>query len=249
MFLSPFRISKDAFVKDIVDGDYRTAEVFRRYGIEYCCGGRWPLDTACLAKGLSPELLVAELNKAVRPIQVSPFTPFHEWNIDFLIDYIINIHHYYLRKTLPQLGLAIERFVEEHIKKDPRLGQLQRLYHQLQTDMIPHLQKEEEDVFPYVRQLAHAYEDKDPYAELLVKTLRKPIAKMIGDEQQMIIDTLRKFRELTDQYTPPEKSCTSHRVVFASLRELDNELAQHIYLENQVLFPRTLAMEKELLQS
>ena len=113
--------------------------------------------------------------------------------------------------------------------------------------MVPHLQEEEEIVFPYIRLLGHAHLNKDPYAKLLVKTLRKPVVKMIGTDQA-IIAILNSFREITSGYTAPEKACTSHRVVFSKLEELDNDLSQHIYLENEVLFPRALAMEKELLE-
>lgn len=241
-------IKKESLVRDIVTEDYRTADVFQKYGIEFCCGGKWPLETVCLMKGIQLDDIRQELETATRFIQIPASTAFHSWSIDFLTDYIINIHHSYLHRTLPAVWPMLTKFVEEHLKKDPRLYELQSVFRKLQKDVLPHLKEEEEIVFPYIRQLAHAYEDNDPYASLLVKTLRKPIAKMMDTEHEMTTDMLQQFRELTDNYAPPEKACTSHRVILFKLKELDHDLTQHMYLENDVLFPRALSMEQELLQ-
>jgi regulator of cell morphogenesis and NO signaling len=241
-------IQKETIVRDIVAADYRTADVFQKHGIEFCCGGKWPLETVCMMKGLEVGELLQELEMATRTIRISATLPFHNWNVDFIIDYIINIHHHYLQQTLPSLWPALTRFVEEHLKKDPRLYQLQSSYRNLQREMLLHLKEEEEVVFPYIRQLDHAYTANDTYAQLLVKTLRKSIAKMMEGEHEMVSGVLMEFRQLTDNYTPPEKACTSHRVILAKLQELDNDLTQHMHLENDILFPKALTMEKELLQ-
>lgn len=113
--------------------------------------------------------------------------------------------------------------------------------------MLPHIRHEEEVLFPYLRQVAHAYEKKDSFGGLLVRTLRKPIAKVMKDEHGMITETLTKFRQLTDNYIPPAKACTSHHVILSKLKELDNDLVQHAWLETEILFPRVINMEKELL--
>jgi regulator of cell morphogenesis and NO signaling len=247
MFLKEGIIQKESRVADIVSNDYRTAEVFQRYGIEYCCGGKWPLETVCMMKGIDLDEIQAALHQATRPLHLPATMPFEQWSVDFLADYIMNIHHHYLRQTLPTFLPVISRFVEEHTKKYPQLHQLQGAYHKLQKEIIPHIEEEESTIFPYIRQLAHAYEDKDPYARLLVKTMRKPIDKMMGHEHVMVSDLLQQFRQLTSYYTPPEKACTSHKVVFSKLKELDNDLSQHVWLENQVLFPKALAMEKDIL--
>jgi len=114
-------------------------------------------------------------------------------------------------------------------------------------EVLPHLQHEEDVIFPYIKQVAHAYQDKDSLASLLVKTLRKPVARLLEQEHELFLDNLHKFRELTSNYTPPENACTSHRVVLAKLKELDADMGQHVYLETDILFPRIITMEKELL--
>ena len=230
-------IKKESLVREIVN----------QYGIEFCCGAKWSLETICMMKGIDFDELREKLEQAGRNIHLSGFTSFNDWDVDFLIDYIINIHHNYLRKMIPGLWPVLNKFVDEHLKKDEKLFIVQSNFRKLQKDMLPHLLEEENDVFPYIRQLAHAYKDKDPYAVLLVKTMRRPIAAMMGNEHETVKDILGALREHTNNYTPPEKACTSHRVVFSKLKELDDDLSHHMYLENKVLFPKALTMEQELL--
>jgi regulator of cell morphogenesis and NO signaling len=135
-------------VADIVKKDFRTADVFRKYGIEYCCGGKWPLDTACEMKGLDFSKVHEDLNMVTRTIQMPASVDFTEWDIDFLTDYIINVHHHYLKKALPQLEDHISRFADGHRKKFDYLDEMQLIVAQLAKYLVPHLQQEEEIIFP-----------------------------------------------------------------------------------------------------
>ncbi len=247
MFLKTFEITLQTPVTDIVSHDYRAAEVFQKYGIGFCCGGKWPLETACLMKGVNPEQLIKELQKATRSIQVPPSLPFSDWSFDFLLNYIVNIHHYYIRKTLPKLGVQLDLFVGEHLVKYPGLSGIQATLRKLEKEILPHIDLEEEVIFPYIRRIAHAYNSKEPYAALLVKTLRKPVDLVMQHELALVSASIDSFRELTDHYRPPVKACASHKVLWAKFKELDNDLTQHMFLENDILFPKALAVEKELL--
>src|SRR6187200_2383942 len=100
MFLKPFDIDQKLSVSEIVAKDYRAAEVFRRYGIGYCCGGKWPMDIACKMQGVDAEKVQAELKAATRTVHISNQLDFGSWDMDFLIDYIINVHHRYLQISL-----------------------------------------------------------------------------------------------------------------------------------------------------
>ncbi len=247
MFLKSYRISRASFVTDIVTHDYRTAEVFRKYGIEYCCGGKWPLEMVCRAKNIDPVVLIKELEDATRTVQVPNSLPFNEWDIDFLADYIVHVHHHYLKNQLPDIRSLLLEFVKEHREKYTWLPELEKIFLQLCNRMLPHLQQEEEAIFPYIRQITHAFESREPYATLLVKTMRKPIEKLMNQEHEMIAGAIHKMRELTGNYSPAPGACTSHQVVFSRLKELDNDLVQHMHLENNILFPRVIEMEKILL--
>ena len=242
------RIDQNLIVSDIVSNDYRTADVFRRYGIDFCCGGKWPLKMVCDTKNLDISIVKKELEEAVRTIQLSNTLKFDEWDIDFLTDYIINVHHQYLRKALPEAKDYLVNFTEGHRKKFPYLPDLLKIFVELSQEMFPHLQEEEEIIFPYIRQISHAYHSKESYAALLVRTLRKPVENVMHHEHESVNRSLRRIRQLTDHYTPPEGACVSHKVTFLKLLEIDNDLVQHMHLENDVLFPRAIAMEKELLE-
>lgn len=241
-------IRDDTSTADIVKGHYRTASVFKKYGIEYCCGIRMPLKMACEMKQLDTEKIISELKDAARVICVSGSLPFGEWKTDFLIDYIVNIHHEYLRQYLPAIKEQLQHFVEEHKKRMPALEDLEREFNSLEKMIAPHLQKEEEVIFPYIRQIAHAYESKESYASLLVRTLRKPVEGIMQHEHNIMEERLYRIRSLTENYIPPESNCTGHRLSYSMLKELDDDLVQHINLENNILFPRAITMESELLQ-
>jgi regulator of cell morphogenesis and NO signaling len=242
------KISPLSFVSEIVQNDYRTAEVFRKYGIEYCCAGKWPLNIVCESKNLDFTEVIKELEKSMHTINLPGMPEYEKWDIDFLIDYIINIHHAYLKKALPDTKEQLEKFTEGHRKKFPALTELTGIFNDLTTEMLPHMQHEEEIIFPYIRQIAHAYNNKESYAGLLVRTLRKPVENVMHHEHESINKSLSLMRQLTNTYTPPLNSCTNHHVIFMKMLEIDTDLVQHMYLENDVLFPRAIQMEKKLLQ-
>jgi regulator of cell morphogenesis and NO signaling len=114
-------------------------------------------------------------------------------------------------------------------------------------EIPPHMKQEEEILFPYIRQIYHAWQHRESYARLLVRTLRKPVEEVMQKEHESTGASLHRMRELTNNYTAPPKACLTHKVTFAKLKELDADLVQHIHLENNILFPKAIAMEKELL--
>jgi regulator of cell morphogenesis and NO signaling len=248
MFLHTIEINDESLVTDIVAKDYRTSGVFRKYGIEYCCGGRVPLKMACEMRGLDKDLVKKELNESTRNIQLTNAIDFNSWDIDFLIDYVSNVHHVYLYKNLPEIDEVLERFTESHKKKYNWLTDLLNSFKNLKKVLLPHLEHEEQVIFPYMRQIAHAHENREPYASLMVRTLRKPVEDIMNQEHEYVGTYIRQCRELTHNYTPSPDACISYKVCFSKLHELDNDMVQHSHLENNILFPKVIAMEKELLR-
>jgi len=242
------KINPDWSVSEIVNADYRTAEVFRKYGIEFCCGGKWPLRTVCELKNLDINIVNRELEGSTRTISLPSSLDFEEWSINFLTDYIINVHHGYLKKSLPSVKDQLARFVEDHQHKFPYLRDLLKIFTELSNEVLPHLQQEETIIFPYIRQISRAYYNRESYAALLVRTLRKPVENVMVHEDESLNKFLLQIRQLTGHYTLPENACISHKVILLKLLELDNDLVQHLYLENDILFPRAITMEKELLE-
>jgi len=247
MFLKTTTIDGSLPVADIVKSDYRTADVFLKYDIEFCCGGKWPLEMVCASKKLDVALLIAELEKASRTVQVSNNLRFDEWSAGFLADYIVNVHHQYLKTALPVVVEYVKRFLDGHLKKFPELEKLQPLVNKLHDDFLLHMQQEEDIFFPYIKQIAHAHFHREPYGSLLVRTLRKPLQEVSHQEHVLLSKLLTEMREITRQYNIPAGACVTHRVTFSKLKELDYDLVQHMYMENDILFPKAIQLEKDLL--
>ena len=213
-----FDIKDDSYVTDIVAEDYRTSYVFQRYNIDYCCGGKLPLRTVCELRGLDTEQIKRELKDSMRVIQLSSSINFSKWNIDFLIDYITNVHHSYLTVNFPEICQTVERFVNGHVQKYPQLKELITSLYSLRDEILPHIEEEDQIIFPYIKQIIHAYESREPYAALLVRTLRKPVENLMQHEHEFIRRYIHKIREITNNYTPPSASCVTHRVAFLKLK-------------------------------
>lgn len=248
MYRNIYKIDSSSFVTDIVTHDYRTADVFRKYDIDFCCGGKWPLDIVCKNNNVDVEVLLTEIQKVLRQSSSNAAIDFDSWNIDFLTDYILNVHHRYLKRALPEIKEHINRFLEGHRKKFPELEVLEVIINRFMKEIPPHMQQEEEIFFPYIKQIYHAHKNRESYAKLLIRTLRKPLEEVMLKEHENTGANLHRLRTVTNDYTPPEKACIAHKVTFAKLKELDNDLVQHIHLESNILFPKAIAMEQELLR-
>jgi len=233
-------------VSELVRTDYRAADVFRKWGINYCCGGNLPLEEACRIKGVDPEAVASDLRQARQNRSLSPAIDYYSWPVPFLIDYLLNIHHAYVRDAGQPLATQLTGFVQGHLKKFPDLAEVDEAFQNLLALQLEHQQEEEERIFPYLRQVASAHTNKESYGKLFVRTLGKSLAQVNGDHQR-IASALQQLRKLTGNYRYPEKACTNYQVLFHKLREFDEDLVQHKHLENNVLFPRVREMEAALL--
>ena len=237
----------DKVISDIVREDYRTADVFKKYGINYCCGGNAFLADVCATRQLDYNEVFEQLRKATKDVYVPNFLQFDKWNIDFLIDYILNVHHAYLKAAVPSVKTALSSFVLSHSKQYPVMIEVENVFNQLADLLTIHNAHEEEIIFPYIKHIEAAHRRKEPYGSLFVRTLRKPLNNIQKDHVQ-ISELLTQLRTLSNNYEIVEKTCTNHRVILSRLKEFDNDLVQHKHLENNILFPRAIELEAELLQ-
>jgi regulator of cell morphogenesis and NO signaling len=231
-------------VGQIAAKDMRKAEVFRKYGIDFCCGGKKSLEQVCEEKGLSLATIEAELQSTSQAPSVSPIDP-NKWDIDFLADYIYNQHHKYYYTEQPVISGLMDKVTAHHGNNHNDLFTLQMLYRQLVLELNTHFMKEEKVLFPFIKAIAQAirYGKADSLEDQL--SLTAPI-QMMESDHEAAGDILQQMQELTNGYTPPEDACNSYQFLFKKLRELDEDLHQHIHLENNILFPRSLAEEKKL---
>lgn len=248
MRYSNYHIDPSSFVTDIVTHDYRTAGVFRKYGIDYCCGGKWPLDLVCQNKNIDTFHVIEDLRKIVSQASSNAAIDFDGWELDFLVDYILNVHHRYLRKALPEIQELTNRFLDGHREKFPELGELEFIINVFMKEIPPHMNQEEDIFFPYIKQIHHAHKNRESYAKLLIRTLRKPLEEVMQKEHEKTGANLHHLRSITKNYHPPVNACLTHKVTFSKLKELDDDLVQHIHLESNILFPKAIALEKELLE-
>ena len=241
-------IKDDSFVCDIVTQDYRTSNVFLKYNIDYCCNGRCTLKNICEERGLNIHEIKEQLKHSIRATNYSSSLDFNDWPVDFLIDYIEFVHHHYLRSNLNAVKELLDKLVIMQQTRYPFLGELREFFIGLINEIRPHMEQEEKIIFPYIKQIAHAYQSKESYAALLVRTLRKPVENLIHHEEEKLAQYIHRFRKLTKYYTVPIHAGTAYRTCMNRLKELDNDLTQHIHLENNILFPKAMLMEKELLE-
>ncbi len=232
---------------NIVRSDYRTADVFNRYNISYCRDGQLTINQACADKKIESNQLISELNAVTRNIFLSNHTEFSRWEVGFLVDYILNVHHAYLHRVMPQLESGLRTVCHSHRNQYPELEKILEFFEDAEVLINAHLRHEEEIIFPYIKQIENAHKRKESYAHLFVRTLRKPLTN-IETEHRRIRNVLNDLRIQANYFRLPSTACTQQHVVFSRLREWDADLEQHAWLENHLLFPKAILMEKELLQ-
>lgn len=240
-------ITKDQQVRDIVTDDYRTADIFNRWNINYCCGGHVTLEQACAQRNLDAGVILKELQHSTQTITLPASVISQQWPLDFLVDYIVHVHHAYIRRAGTQLKEQLASFLEGHREKYPHLKEVKEAADELITELLDHIKAEEEFIFPYIKQISSTFNRREVYGSLFVRTLRKPLHQMNEPEHRRINALLQQLRTLTHDYTIDEDVCTNYRVIYMKLSEFDADLVQHQHLEDDVLIPRAVQMEKELL--
>lgn len=240
-------IHENQTISEIVQKNYQAAEIFVRYNINYCCGGTISLKEACEESKLDVEQIKCEIEQAVRPIQIPASTPFHSWNLAFMIDYIINVYHSYTRHNLPRLETSLISFFDGHRKKYPETEEIIAIIQQVSSVIATEMKQEEEIIFPYIKQLEFIDQHNEPYGPLFVKTLSKPIHKL-DKNNSSLQDLLARLKQNTNQFSPPETACTRMGVLYNQLHETHDNIMQHKHMENSLLFPAASRIEAGLLE-
>ncbi|MBA3900044.1 MAG: iron-sulfur cluster repair di-iron protein [Bacteroidetes bacterium] len=236
---------KPKTIGDLVAADFRKAEVFKSLGIDFCCGGKKTLEKACREKGLD----ITEVEKELKKVEVQPNVTsqnFQEWELDFLADYIVNTHHKYVENSLPALFEYTQKVARVHGNSHPETIQIADLFFTVRNELICHIGKEEGILFPYVKQLVQAKKHNTALEKPNFGTVQNPIDVM-EHEHDSAGEIFRSIRLLANDFSPPEDACTTYKLSYSKLEEFDKDLQQHIHLENNILFPKALKLEKELL--
>jgi regulator of cell morphogenesis and NO signaling len=230
---------ENTLVGDIVATDIRTAAVFQKFGIDFCCGGRRSLAEACRGAAADPAAVQAAL-EALRP-EDAPGDDMARWPVERLAAAIVESHHEYIRSSIPVITAYLEKLVKVHGERHPELTRVQQAFKQVGRDLEPHLMKEEHVLFPYIAELAGAEKPRSsPFG-----SVGNPI-RMMEREHELVGNEMRLIRALTNDFTPPKDGCNTYRVCFAELLRFEQDLHRHVHLENNVLFPKVLALEQRV---
>ncbi len=227
--------TKTSIIGEIVTKFPKASDLFKSYRIDFCCGGNRPLIEAINERNLSEEEVVTKLNtlyhetKALNEAQVDWQTASNQE----LIDHIVNKHHGYLNEELPNLSPYVTKVLRVHGAEHPHLARVHKLFNELKAELEEHTIKEETTDFPLI--LAH---EQKPTAETHAQLSQ--IVETLESEHTHAGDLIKEIREITNDFTPPAGACGTYRLVYQRLEALESDLFEHIHLENNILFPRSL---------
>lgn len=224
--------------------NYKTAAIFKRYRIDFCCNGNRTIADATQSKGIDEEKLLSELNEVMAE-KVQGEIDFKSFPIDLLADYVEKTHHRYIEQRIPEITPFLSKVARVHGANHPELLEVEQLFTETAQDLAAHVKKEELMLFPYIRQMVKSSMGNKVRPKTALGSATEYIEQM-EEEHDAEGERFRRISELTDNYTPPADACRTYMVTFDMLKEFEEDLHRHIHLENNILFPKSIEMEKEL---
>jgi len=221
-----------------------TIRVFERFHLDYCCGGNRPLAEACAQKNISVDTVLAALAESTAAAQAA--RDFTQAKPSELIQHIVSTHHAYVRSELPRLLPMAERCAAKHGPAHPEVIQIERQLRPLGTELLNHLSKEELILFPYIENLEKSRAGNGPVPHACFPTVESPIQMMLN-EHEAAGALLKEMRASTQNFAPPADACPTLVGLYDGIDAFERDLHRHIHLENNLLFPRAIALEKEVL--
>lgn len=235
----------DETLGEIAAKDLRKAEIFKKYGLDFCCGGRKTVKEACAEKGLDVTQIEQELQNTDNTSFTSRPLPYNDWSLDFLADYIMNTHHSYVKKSIPDIRNYAAKVAKVHGDNHPELLRINQLAHEVCNEMASHMVKEETVLFPYVKELVAAKNKGNATVKFgSLESIKTPI-NMMEMEHEAVGSNMEEIRKISNNYQVPEDGCASYSYLFKTLDEFENDLHIHVHLENNILFPKALDLEKK----
>jgi regulator of cell morphogenesis and NO signaling len=230
-------------LKDIILDSPGLAEIMERYKLDYCCHGNRTLAEAIEAINLSAEAIEKELLESINSDTCFTYENYGTYSLNQLIDHIVSTHHHYINKMTPILSDHTRKISRIHGENHNELLDVVCQFELLKNDLISHMAKEEQILFPYIVELEKASLTNCEMSPSNFGTIENPI-RMMEDEHKAVGDILATLSELTNNYNPPEYACTTYKLAFLELKDFEENLHQHIHLENNLLFPKAIELEK-----
>lgn len=224
--------------------NYKAASIFKQYRIDFCCNGNRTIADASRDKKLDEGKLINELREAINRKQDGEID-FQSFPLDLLADYIEKTHHRYIETKIPEITPYLNKIVRAHGENHPELAAVEKLFLESAGDLTAHLRKEELMLFPHIRQLVRISLSGGKLPQAKAGTAAAMIAQM-EHEHDAEGERFRTISELTGDYTTPDDGCNTYRVTLGLLKEFEEDLHRHIHLENNILFPKSIALEESL---
>ncbi len=237
----------DETLGQIAANDLRKAEIFKKYGLDFCCGGKKTVKEACAEKGIDVTKVEQELQQADKLTSPGRPLPYNDWSLDFLADYIVNTHHSYVKKIIPDIRNYAAKVMNVHSGRHPELIRVQELVEAVSAELKAHMIKEEKILIPYIKTLVAANDSGKQAIQSPFGSVQNPV-NMMEMEHESAAKTLEELRNVTNNYVLPEDACASYTLLYKLLDEFENDLHIHVHLENNILFPKAIELEKQLLK-
>ena len=234
---------KTMTVAEIVTDKIEAGDVFKKYDIDFCCGGDVQLSAVCEENNINIDEVVTEIEQS--SATVFSAHDYNAWDLDFLADFVLNTHHKFVEKESPILLQYSEKVAQVHGASHPEVIRINQLTHALVDELLGHMQKEEMILFPNIKSIAKALKNGTTYQVPPFGSLQNPINVMEA-EHDSAGDIIKEIKQLTNDFTPPEGACNTFIALYAKLEAYQNDLFQHIHIENNILFPKAVELEKEL---
>jgi regulator of cell morphogenesis and NO signaling len=230
-------------IGDLVAQDFRTAAIFSKYGIDFCCKGHRTISEVCNKKNIDSNDLVDQL-KNVLSTKNDNDTDYKSWPSELLIDYIERIHHAYVTEKTPVILQFLDKLCKVHGERHPELFEINNLFLASTQELAHHMKKEELILFPFIKNMENSISTNENLVQPNFGSVNNPIAMMMHEHDNEG-ERFRKIALLTNNYTPPADACNTYRVTFAMIQEFEQDLHKHIHLENNILFPKAKDLEQK----
>ena len=230
-------------IGQFVAEDYRTAAIFKKHNIDFCCKGHKTLEEVCEKRGLKQDEILYELETVLNS-NSSQSIDYKSWPLDLLIDYIEKKHHRYVEEKTPVLKQFLDKLCKVHGQRHPELFEVNELFIASAGELAAHMKKEEIILFPFIKKLVKAKIDSQTILQPSFGTVENPIAMMMTEHDNEG-ERFRQIAKLTNDYQAPADACNTYKVTYAILDEFEKDLHLHIHLENNILFPRAIKLEKQ----
>ncbi|MCR4030318.1 MULTISPECIES: iron-sulfur cluster repair di-iron protein [Flavobacterium] len=237
---------KNKTIGSFVAEDFRTAAVFSKYRIDFCCKGNRTVTEVCEKQNIDADTLLENVLQVVQS-ENNGSIDFNSWPLDLLADYIEKTHHRYVEEKTNVLLPFLDKLCKVHGANHPELFKINELFQGCAGELSQHMKKEELVLFPFVKRMVKTKESDGILSQPSFGTVSNPIAMMMHEHDNEG-ERFREIAALTDNYTPPADACTTYRVTFAMLKEFEADLHKHIHLENNILFPKAVILEKDFVE-